>query len=229
MVESDEKFLSKLFVTPNLRREYFSVAPMVDVSDKYFLYLMRLLSKHATLYTQMISESDLLDIKFGTYANVLGFMPMQKPIVCQLGGNDPERLAEAAKIVEAHGFDEVNLNCGCPSSRVSKGAFGARLMFTPKLVAQIVKTVQNAVKIPVTVKCRLGVDDRDKWEEIVEFVHVVSEEGGCKKFIIHARKCHLKGLDPKQNRTIPPLKYDWVFRLAKEFPHLNFVINGGFD
>jgi len=199
MVESsgESKFLSKTMVNPQLRREYFSIAPMVDVSDKYFLFLMRLLSKHATLYTQMISESDLLDIKRGSYAHVLGFMPMHKPVVCQLGGNDPERLAEAAKIVEEFGFDEVNLNCGCPSSRVSKGAFGARLMFTPKLVAEIVKTVQSAVKIPVTVKCRLGVDDKDKWEEIVEFVHVVSTEGGCQKFIIHARKCHLKGLDPK--------------------------------
>mmetsp|Transcript_88635 Transcript_88635/g.122438 ORF Transcript_88635/g.122438 Transcript_88635/m.122438 type:complete len:144 (+) Transcript_88635:379-810(+) len=134
----------------------------------------------------------------------------------------------AAKIVEEWGYDEVNVNCGCPSAKVKDGCFGATLMFDPPLVAKITAEMRRQVNIPVTVKCRLGADDKDKWEDIVEFIRCVSEEGGVTKFIIHARKCFLSGLDPKQNRNIPPLKYDWVFNLKKEFPHLNFVINGGF-
>ena len=139
-------------------------------------------------------------------------------------------MAEAAKIVEAEGFDEVNVNCGCPSSAVSgAGCFGASLMFDPLKVAKITATMRNTVDIPVTVKCRLGVDDHDKWENIVDFVKVVSEEGGVNKFIIHARKCHLKGLNPKENRTIPPLNYPWVYQLAIQFPHLKFILNGGLN
>ena len=176
----------------------------------------------------MLNEGALLHCKDGP-GKLLGFMPMQKPVVCQLGGNNPEKMAKAAQVVEEHGFDEVNVNCGCPSDKVCNGSFGAILMFDPKLVAEIVLKMRNAVQIPVTVKCRLGVDDRDKWDEIVEFIRVVSEEGGCTKFIIHARKCFLSGLNPAQNRNIPPLNYAWVFKLAEEFPHLNFVINGGFD
>ena len=137
-------------------------------------------------------------------------------------------MAAGAKVVEEFGFDEVNINCGCPSTKVKKGCFGALLMLDPKLVAHIAKTMQAGVQIPVTVKCRLGVDNHDTWDEMVQFIKIVSEEGGVRKFILHARKCFLKGLNPKENRNIPPLKYDWVFRLSKEFPNLHFVINGGF-
>ena len=139
-------------------------------------------------------------------------------------------MAKAAKVCQDEfGYDEVNINCGCPSNKVQEGAFGAILMLDPELVAKMVAAMREAVTIPVTVKCRLGVDDHDKWEQMVEFIRIVSAKGGCTKFIIHARKCFLKGLNPKQNRDIPPLKYDWVFELKKLFPHLNFVINGGFS
>lgn len=138
-------------------------------------------------------------------------------------------MGQAAKILEAHGYDEVNINCGCPSQKTKDGCFGAILMFEPKLVAQICAEMRKQVSIPVTVKCRLGVDDHDSYPEMVEFIRTVSEEGGITKFIIHARKAYLSGLNPKQNRTVPPLKYSWVFELKKEFPHLNFVINGGFN
>jgi len=138
-------------------------------------------------------------------------------------------MAEAAKVAEEFGYDEVNINCGCPSNKVVVGAFGAILMYEPESVAKIVKAMRERVSIPVTVKCRLGVDDHDKWENFVEFIRVVSEQGGATKFIVHARKAFLKGLNPKENRTIPPLKYDWVFKIKELFLHLNFVINGGFS
>ena len=138
-------------------------------------------------------------------------------------------MGQAARVVESWGYDEVNINCGCPSDKTAAGCFGAVLMFDPGLVAEICAEMRRQVTIPVTVKCRLGVDSRDEWDHIVEFIRVVSDQGGIEKFIIHARKCHLHGLNPKQNRTIPPLKYDWVFKLKRLFPHLNFVINGGFD
>jgi tRNA-dihydrouridine synthase A len=138
-------------------------------------------------------------------------------------------MAQAAKVAQDFGFDEVNVNCGCPSNKTRDGCFGAILMFDPELVAQITSEMRKLVTIPVTVKCRLGVDDKDKWEDVINFIKIVSEKGGVNKFIIHARKAYLHGLDPKQNRTIPPLKYDWVFELKKLYPHLNFVINGGFS
>ncbi len=137
-------------------------------------------------------------------------------------------MAMAAKIAEEYGYDEVNLNCGCPSTKTIQGCFGALLMYDPNQVAEITQAIQKSVKIPVTVKCRLGVDDLDKYENVHNFISVVSTTGGVKKFIIHARKCLLNGLSPKDNRTIPPLKYDWVMRLKQDFPHLDFVINGGF-
>jgi tRNA-dihydrouridine synthase A len=137
-------------------------------------------------------------------------------------------MAQAAKIVEEYGYDEVNVNCGCPSNKTRDGCFGAVLMFDPQLVARITRSMQKSVNIPVTVKCRLGVDDMDKYEEVKNFIKIVSHEGGVTKFIIHARKCFLNGLSPHENRTIPPLKYDWVFQLKQDFPDLNFVINGGF-
>lgn len=137
-------------------------------------------------------------------------------------------MALAAKIVEDYGYDEVNLNCGCPAPKATGSCFGAILMFEPKLVAEITREMNRAVNIPVSVKCRLGVDDLDKYENVKEFIRTVSQEGGVSKFIIHARKCFLKGLNPKQNRNIPPLKYDWVLKLKEDFPDIRFVINGGF-
>ena len=137
-------------------------------------------------------------------------------------------MAMAAKICEDFGYDEVNVNCGCPSSRTTDGCFGAILMFEPKQVAAITREMMKAVSIPVTVKCRLGVDDLDKYEDVKNFINIVSTEGGVSKFIVHARKCLLKGLSPHENRTVPPLKYDWVLNLKKDFPHLKLVINGGF-
>lgn len=137
-------------------------------------------------------------------------------------------MAEAAKVAEEWGYDEVNINCGCPSAKTRDGCFGAVLMMDPPLVARITRAMREAVNIPVTVKCRLGVDDRDQYEHVREFVEVVSREGGVEKFIVHARKCLLHGLSPAENRSVPPLKYDWVFKLKGEFPHLRFVINGGF-
>ena len=211
-----------------IKREYFAIAPMVDVSDKYFRHFMRLLTKHSFLYTEMLNEHAVIHACQGR-ERLLGFTDIQHPVVCQLGGNDPIKMGQAAKIVQEWGYDEVNVNCGCPSNKTVSGSFGAVLMFDAKLVANICKEMRKQCSIPVTVKCRLGVDDHDKWENIVNFIKVVSEEGGITKFIIHARKAFLKGLDPKQNRTIPPLKYDWVFELKKLYPHLNFVINGGFS
>ena len=138
-------------------------------------------------------------------------------------------MATAAKICEEWGYDEVNINCGCPSNKTRDGCFGAVLMFDAELVARITRTMLEAVNIPVTVKCRLGVDDMDKYEDVQNFINIVSTKGGVDKFIIHARKCLLSGLNPHENRTIPALKYDWVLRLKKEFPHLRLVINGGFN
>ena len=137
-------------------------------------------------------------------------------------------MAQAAKIVEDFGYDEVNLNCGCPSNKTRDGCFGAILMYDPQLVASITREMAKAVSIPVTVKCRLGVDDLDKYENVKNFIKIVSEEGGVTKFIIHARKCLLQGLNPHENRTVPPLRYDWVLQLKSDFPNIRFVINGGF-
>lgn len=192
---------------------------------------MRLLSKHCYTYTEMINEHAILYAKKGQ-ASLLGFhkeSPQQNPVVCQIGGNSPEKMALAAKVVEEYGYDEVNVNCGCPSNKTVVGCFGAVLMYEPETVARITREMQKAVSIPVTVKCRLGVDDMDSYPDVHRFIQTVSHQGGVEKFIIHARKCFLNGLNPKENRTIPPLKYDWVLKLKKDFPDLRFVINGGFN
>lgn len=201
MVESSSQpswqpYLSKFQVNDKLKREYFAVAPMVDVSDKYFRYFMRLLSKHAFLYTEMLNEHAIIHACQGR-ERLLSFSPNQHPVVCQLGGNDPIKMGQAAKIVEEFGFDEVNVNCGCPSNKTRDGCFGAVLMFDAELVARIVTEMRKNTTIPVTVKCRLGVDDKDNWDDVVNFIKIVSEKGGVTKFIIHARKAFLHGLDPK--------------------------------
>eukprot|EP00929_Paragymnodinium_shiwhaense_P098646 TRINITY_DN60132_c0_g2_i2.p1 TRINITY_DN60132_c0_g2~~TRINITY_DN60132_c0_g2_i2.p1 ORF type:complete len:459 (+),score=105.30 TRINITY_DN60132_c0_g2_i2:284-1660(+) len=191
---------------------------------------MRLLSKRMQLWTEMYVDDTLLhNLEPEKCEKFLGYDPVEHPVVCQLGGSDPVKLAEAAKAVEKYGYDEVNLNVGCPSDRVStKGEFGCSLMKRPDLVKQIITSVQAAVSIPVTVKCRLGVDEFDSEEFTKKFVRTVAESG-CTHFIIHARKAWLLGLSPTQNRSIPPLMYRRVLNLCYEFPHLQFSINGGIN
>jgi len=200
-----------------------SVAPMIDRTDRHFRYFMRQITKRTLLYTEMITTSAIL---FGDRPKLLDFSELEKPLVIQLGGDDPRSLAECAKIAQDWGYDEVNLNVGCPSSRVQNGNFGACLMAQPEKVARGIAAMQKAVQIPVTVKHRIGIDDRDRYEDMAHFVKIVSE-AGCRRFIVHARKAWLQGLSPKENRNIPPLRYDDVYRLKREFPELLIEINGG--
>lgn len=200
-----------------------SLAPMMDRTDRHFRYLCRLISRHTLLYTEMVTHDAVI---FGKREQLLGFDPSESPIVLQLGGSDPKRLAEAAAIGEDWGYDEINLNVGCPSDRVQARAFGACLMKTPELVAECIGEMAARVKVPVTVKHRIGVDDLDAYEDMVNFVDIV-QKAPCKTFIVHARKAWLKGLSPKENRNIPPLRYGEVHRLKAEFPHLKIEINGG--
>ncbi len=196
---------------------------MLDWTDKHCRYFHRLISKHAFLYTEMITTGALI---YGDRQRFLSFEPFENPVACQLGGSNPQDLAFCAKLVEDFGYVEVNLNVGCPSERVQNGSFGACLMAEPILVAECVAAMAATVKIPVTVKCRIGVDDRDSYEELVDFVTTVAN-AGCKTFIVHARKAWLSGLSPKQNREIPPLRYDVVYQLKRDFPHLQIILNGG--
>jgi tRNA-dihydrouridine synthase A len=199
-----------------------SVAPMLDWTDRHFRYFIRLISKHALLYTEMVTTGAILYGK-GDY---LGFDAREHPLALQLGGSDPEAMAECAARAQEVGYDEVNINVGCPSDRVQNGRFGACLMAEPQTVADCVRAMNQVVSIPVTVKSRIGVDDMDEYQHLTDFVRAVAE-AGCDTFIIHARKAWLKGLSPKENREIPPLMYDRVYRLKQEFPHLHISINGG--
>ncbi|MDB6060453.1 MAG: tRNA dihydrouridine(20/20a) synthase DusA [Verrucomicrobiaceae bacterium] len=212
---------------PAMKNTYhrFCVAPMLDWSDKHCRYFWRLLSKNALLYTEMITTGALLH---GDVNRFLEFDPSENPLALQLGGSDPNALAQCANLAEKFGYDEVNLNCGCPSARVQNGAFGACLMTQPTLVADCVKAMQDACTIRVTVKHRIGVDDQDSYEAMAQFVDTIASTG-CDTFIVHARKAWLKGLSPKQNREIPPLQYENVYQLKQEFPDLTIVINGGIE
>ncbi len=200
-----------------------SIAPMMDYTDRHFRYIMRRLTMYTLLYTEMITSQALIH---GDRHKLLDFSPEEKPVALQLGGDNPKQLAECARLGEDWGYDEINLNVGCPSNRVQEGHFGACLMAQPELVAACVAAMKAAVKIPVTVKHRIGIDDRDSYEDLANFVRIVSE-AGCDRFIVHARKAWLQGLSPKENREIPPLRYEDVYRLKQEFPHLTIVINGG--
>jgi tRNA-dihydrouridine synthase A len=204
-------------------RHRLCVAPMMDWTDRHCRYFLRQVSSRAFLYTEMITTGALLH---GNVERHLGFSPAEHPVAAQLGGSEPQDLAHCAKLVEAYGYDEVNLNIGCPSERVQRGAFGACLMAEPELVADCVRAMREAVKIPVTVKHRLGLNSMDDFSFVEKFVATVSA-AGCTTFIAHARNAVLKGLSPKENREVPPLKYEYVYRLKKDFPALEFVLNGG--
>lgn len=208
--------------------QLLSVAPMMDWTDLHYRMLARLLSKNVWLYTEMVVDSTL---NFNPdHDRFLWFPPEQHPIVCQLGGSNPENLAKAAAIVARYGYDEINLNCGCPSDRVAgAGCFGASMMLNPENVAACCSAMSDAVQgqIPITVKCRIGVDDIDSYEALHRFIRTVSTQSPVRHFHIHARKCLLKGLNPHQNRTVPPLKYHWLWALKRDFPDLVFYLNGG--
>ena len=200
-----------------------SIAPMMQYTDMHDRYLLRLISKKVFLYTEMVTTGAIL---YGKCFHQLEFNKEEHPVAIQLGGSDVDDLVKSAKIAEDYGYDEINLNVGCPSDRVQKGRFGACLMLEPEHVAECLNAMQTNVKVPVTIKCRLGVDHHEDYEFLYNFVNIV-QNAGVKHFIIHARNGILKGLSPRQNRHIPPLKYDYVYQLKKDFPNLNITINGG--
>lgn len=204
-------------------RRKLSVAPMMGWTDRHCRFFLRCISPSAWLYTEMVTSDAIIH---GDRDKLLGFDACEHPVVLQLGGSDPVRLAQAAQIGEEWGYDEINLNIGCPSDRVQSGCFGAAMMADPVLTARCVKAMSAAVSIPVTVKCRIGIDDQDSEKDLDLFIdHVV--DAGCRHFIIHARKAWLQGLSPKENRDIPPLNYDRVYRLKARLPQLDIAINGG--
>ena len=200
-----------------------SVAPMMDWTDRHCRYFHRLLSRHALLYTEMVTTGALVH---GDRPRHLDFNLQEHPVALQLGGSDPADLALCARLGEQWGYDEINLNCGCPSERVQRGSFGACLMAEPQLVADCVKAMVDAVSVPVTVKHRIGIDKTESYAFVRDFVGAVSE-AGCSSFLVHARNAWLKGLSPKENRELPALRYETVHRLKQEFPRLTFAVNGG--
>lgn len=202
----------------------FSVAPMMDWTDRHCRVFHRLLTQHALLYTEMVTTGALLH---GDVPRHLDYSAVEHPVALQLGGSEPADMATSAKLGQDWGYDEINMNVGCPSDRVQRGTFGACLMAEPGLVAENVQAMIGAVDIPVTVKCRIGIDDQDSEAALTDFVGQVSEIGGCERFIVHARKAWLQGLSPKENRDIPPLDYERVKRLKQQFPDLHIGINGG--
>lgn len=206
-----------------VRGKLFAVAPMMDWTDRHCRLFHRVLSRHALLYTEMVTA---LAVKHGNRAKLLDFAAAEQPLALQLGGSDPSILAEAARIGEDWGYSEINLNVGCPSDRVQGGNFGACLMATPDLVAECVAAMHKVVKVPVTVKCRIGIDDQDTEGDFQTFIDTVAA-AGCATFIVHARKAWLKGLSPKENREIPPLDYDRVHRLKVARSNLKIILNGG--
>ena len=199
------------------------VAPMLDWTDRHERYFLRLISRHARLYTEMVTTGAVIH---GDRDYLLGYDPAEHPLALQLGGSEPAVLADCARIAATWGYDEVNLNVGCPSDRVQAGRFGACLMAEPELVAECVAAMMAAMTIPVTVKTRIGIDEHDSYEDLVRFVSTVAA-AGCRVFIIHARKAWLQGLSPRENREIPPLRYAVVRQIKADFPELRIVLNGG--
>ncbi|MBK7299608.1 MAG: tRNA dihydrouridine(20/20a) synthase DusA [Moraxellaceae bacterium] len=200
-----------------------SVAPMMDWTDRHCRYFLRLFNRHVHLYTEMVTTGALIH---GDRQRFLRFDAQEQPVILQLGGASPQDLAQCSKFAEDYGYDAVNLNVGCPSDRVQKNKIGACLMAEPELVAECISTMQAAVKIPVTVKHRIGIDNLDSYEHLYKFVETVAQTG-CQTFIVHARIAILQGLSPKENREVPPLRYDDVYQLKRDFPHLDIHINGG--
>ncbi|MFZ4639849.1 MAG: tRNA dihydrouridine(20/20a) synthase DusA [Nodosilinea sp.] len=200
-----------------------SLAPMMDRTDRHYRYLMRQITQHTLLYTEMVTTQAIIH---GDRDRLLGFSPVEKPLVLQVGGDQPTALSRCARLAMDFGYDGINLNVGCPSDRVRSGNFGACLMTQPGRVAEAVAAMMAASPLPVSVKHRIGVDDCDRYEDMVNFVETVAQ-AGCRHFTVHARKAWLQGLSPKDNRTIPPLRYDDVHRLKQDFPHLWVEINGG--
>ena len=197
---------------------------MMDWTDRHCRYFHRLLTKRARLYTEMVTTGALLH---GDVPRHLDFDPAEQPVALQLGGSEPAELAEAARLGERWGYAEINLNCGCPSERVQRGSFGACLMAEPQLVAECVKAMRDAVALPVTVKHRIGIDRLESYDFVRDFVGTVAAAGGCEVLIVHARNAWLKGISPKENRELPPLRYETVARLKRDFPALTLVVNGG--
>ncbi len=202
-----------------------AIAPMMDWTDRHDRYFLRLITRHALLYTEMVTTGAVLH---GDRERLLGFDPAEHPVALQLGGSDPADLAEAARIGEGFGYDEINLNVGCPSDRVQSGRFGACLMRESDLVARCIAAMRKAVSVPVTVKCRIGVDEQDPEVALPRMARAVREEG-CETLIVHARKAWLEGLSPKENRDVPPLDYPLVYRLKQAMPEMEIVINGGIE
>ncbi|MEM0980968.1 MAG: tRNA dihydrouridine(20/20a) synthase DusA [Cyanobacteria bacterium P01_H01_bin.58] len=200
-----------------------SIAPMMDRTDRHYRYFMRQLTRRTLLYTEMVTSQAILH---GDRDHLLGFSPEEKPLVLQVGGDNPNALAQCARIAEDYGYDEINLNVGCPSDRVQNGNFGACLMSQPQLVAECVAVMMAATTLPISVKHRIGIDDQDSYEHMSNFVRTVAATG-CQRFTVHARKAWLQGLSPKENRNVPPLRYEDVYQLKAEFPSLWIEINGG--
>ncbi|KAK4253738.1 hypothetical protein QN277_010376 [Acacia crassicarpa] len=206
---------------------WFSVAPMMDWTDHHYRTLARLLSKRAWLYTEMLAAETIV-YQNGNLDRFLAFSPDQHPIVLQIGGSNLETLARATELANAYNYDEINFNCGCPSPRVAgHGCFGVRLMLDPKFVAEAMSVIAANTNVPVSVKCRIGVDDHDSYNELCDFIYKVSSMSPVKHFIIHSRKALLNGISPAENRSIPPLKYEYFYGLLRDFPDLTFTINGG--
>ncbi|MFQ5661163.1 MAG: tRNA dihydrouridine(20/20a) synthase DusA [Gammaproteobacteria bacterium] len=200
------------------------IAPMMTHTDRHFRYFLRLISRRVMLYTEMLTSAALI---YGDTEKFLKYNPEELPLAIQIGGSNPGELARCAKMAEDAGYNEVNLNIGCPSARVQSGRIGACLMAEPRLVAECIAAMNSAAHIPVTVKTRIGIDNHDHYDDLREFIRLVSASG-CKTFIIHARKAWLEGLSPRQNREVPPLRYEVVYRIKRDFPALEIVINGGF-
>ncbi len=202
-----------------------SIAPMMECTDRHYRYFMRLITQHTLLYTEMVTQDAIIH---GDREKLLGFNAKENPLALQVGGSDPQKLALCAQIGEEWGYDEINLNAGCPSDRVQAGRFGACLMKEPELVRDCLTAMREAVKIPVTLKTRIGVDEQDSYEALCDFLNII-RKSGINIIIMHARKAWLKGLSPRENREIPPLRYDVVYQLKKDFPDLCIIINGGIE
>jgi len=209
--------------TSTYKANRLSVAPMLDWTDRHCRYFHRLMTSQTLLYTEMVTTGAIIYGK----GDFLAYNQEEHPVALQLGGSNPVDLAHCAKLAQERGYDEINLNVGCPSDRVQNGRFGACLMAEPQLVADCVAAMKEVVDVPVTVKTRIGIDDQDSYEFLTDFISIVSEKGGCEQFTIHARKAWLSGLSPKENREIPPLDYNRAYQIKKDFSHLNIAINGG--